>query len=122
MHFTTIWYFYWHFAIYLVFLIFSLLYNSRPFGILLAVCYIFYGHLVMLRPCWYILIRFGLLRQEKSGNPAATDKLLIKNGTQDRFTLPSRSYFQIPLRDSTSATAPVPEGPVICYRPFSALQ
>jgi hypothetical protein len=30
----------------------------------------FYGHLVQLVVIWYILSRFGILYQEKSGNPA----------------------------------------------------
>jgi hypothetical protein len=38
----------------------------------------FYGHLVHLRPfgifmvIWYIISRFGMLDQEKSGNPEDT--------------------------------------------------
>jgi hypothetical protein len=36
---------------------------SRPFGI-------FCGHLVYLKVIWYIFPRFGMLHQEKSGNPA----------------------------------------------------
>jgi hypothetical protein len=31
---------------------------------------IFYGHMVSLCPFWYIFARFGILHQEKSGNPA----------------------------------------------------
>jgi hypothetical protein len=31
---------------------------------------IFYGHLVYLVVIWYIFHRFGILYQEKSGNPA----------------------------------------------------
>jgi hypothetical protein len=32
---------------------------------------IFYGHLVAFAVIWYILPRFGILDQEKSGNPGA---------------------------------------------------
>jgi hypothetical protein len=35
---------------------------------------IFYGHLVHVVVIWYIFSRFGILGQEKSGNPA-THKL-----------------------------------------------
>jgi hypothetical protein len=30
----------------------------------------FYGHLVYFVAIWYIFYRFGMLYQEKSGNPA----------------------------------------------------
>jgi hypothetical protein len=36
--------------------------TSWPFGT-------FYGHLLNLVVIWYILPRFGLLNEEKSGNP-----------------------------------------------------
>jgi hypothetical protein len=37
----------------------------RPFGI---VC----GHLAYVMVIWYVFPRFGMLYQEKSGNPATT--------------------------------------------------
>jgi hypothetical protein len=42
-----------------------------PFGIFYGhLVYIFYGHLVYFWSIWYIFSRFGMLYQEKSGNPA----------------------------------------------------
>jgi hypothetical protein len=35
---------------------------------------IFYGHLVYFVVIWYIFPRFGILYQEKSGNPAGLRK------------------------------------------------
>jgi hypothetical protein len=35
---------------------------------------IFYGHLVYFVVIWYISPRFGILYQEKSGNPGANPK------------------------------------------------
>jgi hypothetical protein len=35
---------------------------------------IFYGHLVYFVVIWYIFPRFGILYQEKSGNPAVEEK------------------------------------------------
>jgi hypothetical protein len=35
---------------------------------------IFYGHLVYFVVIWYIFPRFGILYQEKSGNPVANDE------------------------------------------------
>jgi hypothetical protein len=37
---------------------------------------IFYGHLVYFVVIWYIFPRFGILDQEKSGNPG-TNRLLL---------------------------------------------
>jgi hypothetical protein len=37
---------------------------------------IFYGHLVYLGVIWYIFPRFGMLHQEKSGNPVSVLALL----------------------------------------------
>jgi hypothetical protein len=37
---------------------------------------IFYGHLVYFVVIWYIFPRFGILDQEKSGNPAAEPQRL----------------------------------------------
>jgi hypothetical protein len=63
--FMAIWYFYGHLEYFTV-----ILYILWPFGI-------FCGHLVhfvviwyILRSFWYIFPRFGMLYQEKSGNPA----------------------------------------------------
>jgi hypothetical protein len=38
---------------------------------------IFYGHLVYYVVTWYIFPRFGILDQEKSGNPAANTQHLV---------------------------------------------
>jgi hypothetical protein len=39
---------------------------------------IFYGHLVYFVVIWYISPRFGILRQEKSGNPASQPAKMTK--------------------------------------------
>jgi hypothetical protein len=51
---------------------------------------IFYGHLVYFVVIWYIFPGFGILNQEKSGNPAG-DKKQANSGTK---TASKRHFFQ----------------------------
>jgi hypothetical protein len=54
---------------------------------------IVYGHLVYFSPFWYIFPRFGMLYQEKSGNPehdSAAWRGVMQTG------LPDLSWYMLP--------------------------
>jgi hypothetical protein len=55
---------------------------------------IFYGHLVYIVVIWYILPRFGILDQEKSGNPACEAKTIWKKVFQLRKRISHLSSHQ----------------------------
>jgi hypothetical protein len=42
-----------------------------------------FGNVVVI---WYVFLRFGILCQEKSGNPAATQDPTFQTTAQDKFT------------------------------------
>jgi hypothetical protein len=61
--FMVFWYILWTFGPFMVFG--YILWTFGPF----MVSGIFYGHLVHLAVIWWFFSRFGILHQEKSGNP-----------------------------------------------------
>jgi hypothetical protein len=68
---------------------------------------IFYGHLVYFVVIWYIFARFGILYQEKSGNPGAAGKTsrvnLVPRQFPDRLfpktTFPRHDTNDVSLND-----------------------
>jgi hypothetical protein len=62
---------------------------------------IFYGHLVYFLPFWYILPVFGMLYQEKSGNPSLPDQIGRIFGKQN----PDEIYRPAPVVKKQSISA-----------------
>jgi hypothetical protein len=51
----------------------------------------FYGHLINFVVIWYNFSRFGMVHQEKSGNPGAKDFAQLSDGRSISVVIPIRT-------------------------------
>jgi hypothetical protein len=58
---------------------------------------IFYGHLVYFVVIWYIFPRFGILDQQKSGNPGPDPRYVVRGPSSGEELIPCASAMLMPL-------------------------